>query len=285
MKLAKKIQFVRFSGVVALSAICAMPIFADDAPALPANVTPAQLEGVGVEEHLGRQVDLNLTFIAENGYPVRLADLFHKGRPVVLNLIYYTCPMLCNLVLNGQTAAFRELDWTPGNEFDVVTISINPEESFDLAQKKKSMYLHTYGRPAPGWHFLADNEGNAKRLAEQVGFKYRFDPKQQQFAHAAAIMVLTPEGKMARYLYGVRFPPRDLKFALAEASEGRSTMAVQKILLYCYHYDPKAGGYVLFAENIMRAGGALTVFFIVFFLLRMFRAERRAAALKEGLAH
>jgi len=281
----KTIQFAMLAGALFALPRLVSPVFADDPPALPASAVPMQLEGVGVEEHLGRQVDLNLTFIAENGYPVRLGDYFQKGRPVILNLIYYTCPMLCNLVLNGQTAAFRELAWTPGNEFEVVTISINPEESFDLARKKKSMYLGTYGRPAPGWHFLADHDGNAKRLAELVGFKYRFDERQQQFAHAAAIMVLTPEGKMARYLYGVRFPTRDLRFALAEASEGRATMAIQKILLYCYHYDPKAGGYVLFATNIMRAGGVLTVFLIVFFLLRMFRAERKAAtALKEGLA-
>jgi protein SCO1/2 len=258
--------------------------------ALPVGVKPAMLEGVGIEEHLGRQIDLNLTFTAENGYPVALSEYFHKGKPVILDLIYYSCPNLCTLVLNGQTAAMRELlPWTPGNEYEVVTISIDPNESFDLARKKKALYLSSFDHPAPGWHFLCDRDGNAKKLAETIGFKYRWDERTQQFAHAAGITVLTPEGKAARYLYGATFHARDLRFSLAEASENRSTMAVQKILLYCYHYDPQAGGYVLFATNIMRGGGILTVLIICIFLWRMIVAERKKASLrprelKEGIA-
>jgi protein SCO1/2 len=256
---------------------------------LPVGVRPAMLEGVGIEEHLGRQIDLNLTFTAENGYPVALGEYFHKGKPVILDLIYYSCPNLCTLVLNGQTAAMRELlPWTPGNEYEVVTISIDPNESFDLARKKKAIYLSSFDHPAPGWHFLCDRDGNAKKLAETIGFKYRWDERTQQFAHAAGIMVLTPEGKAARYLYGATFHPRDLRFSLAEASENRTTMAVQKILLFCYHYDPQAGGYVLFATNIMRGGGILTVLIIGFFLWRMIVAERKKRSLrtrefKEGI--
>lgn len=258
--------------------------------ALPVGVKPAALEGVGIEEHLGRQVDLNLQFTAESGYPVALSEFFHKKRPVILDLIYYQCPNLCTLVLNGQTQAMREiLPWTPGNEYEVVTISIDPQESFDLARKKKAIYTSSFDHPAPGWHFLCDRDGNAKKLAEMVGYKYRWDERTQQFAHAAGIMILTPEGKVARYLYGASFHPRDMRFALAEASENRTTMAVQKILLYCYHYDPQAGGYVLFATNIMRIGGVLTVLLIAFFVWRMVQAERRKSAgqtrdLKEGIA-
>lgn len=254
--------------------------------ALPPGVRPAALEGVGIDEHLGRQIDLNLTFTAENGYPVALSEYFHKGRPVILDLIYYSCPNLCTLVLNGQAQAMREiLPWTPGNEYEVVTISIDPNESFDLARKKKAIYLSSFDHPAPGWHFLVDKDNNAKKLAELVGYKYRWDERTQQFAHAAGIMVLTPEGRVARYLYGATFHPRDLRFSLAEASENRTTMAVEKILLFCYHYDPQANGYVLFATNLMRAGGILTVLLIGFFLWRMFLAERkRSNALKEGLA-
>lgn len=261
--------------------------------ALPVGVKPAALEGVGIEEHLGRQIDLNMEFIGENGYPVALKEFFHAGKPVILDLIYYSCPNLCTLVLNGQTAAMRELlPWTPGKEYEIVTISINPEESFDLARKKKAIYLSSFDHPAPGWHFLTDKDGNAKKLAELVGFKYRYDERTQQFAHAAGITILTPEGKMARYLYGATFHPRDLRFALAEAAENRSTMAVQKILLFCYHYDPQVGGYVLFATNFMRAGGILTVLLIGFFLRRMIVAERKKASfpgpksggLKEGMA-
>jgi protein SCO1 len=257
--------------------------------ALPVGVRPAMLEGVGIEEHLGRQIDLNLTFTAENGYPVALSEYFHKGKPVILDLIYYSCPNLCTLVLNGQTAAMRELlPWTPGNEYEVVTISIDPNESFDLARKKKAIYLSSFDHPAPGWHFLCDRDGNAKKLAETLGFKYRWDERTQQFAHAAGIMVLTPEGKAARYLYGATFHPRDLRFSLAEASENRTTMAVQKLLLFCYHYDPQAGGYVLFATNLMRGGGIVTVLIISLFLWRMIVAERKKASpgpreLKEGI--
>lgn len=268
--------------------LLAAPLFAqkDNVPsgapgALPAGVLPPMLQGVGVDEHLGFPVDLNLTFIAENGYPVKLGDFFHKGRPVILDLIYYECPMLCDLILNGQTDVMRQIPWTPGNEYEVVTISINPQESFDLAQKKKAVYLGSYNRPAPGWHFLADNDGNAKKLAEQIGFHYRYDARQQQFAHAAAIFVLTPEGKISRYLYGTHFRPFDMRFALAEASENRTSMTAERILLFCYHYDPKSNGYVLFAGNFMRAGGALTVLLIGWFLWKMFRMEqRRALALK-----
>jgi protein SCO1/2 len=253
--------------------------------ALPANVRPPQLEGVGIDEHLARPIDLSLTFIAENGYPVALSEYFHQGRPVILNLVYYNCPMLCTLVLNGQTEALRAIPWTPGKEYEVVTVSIDPRESFDVSRKKKAIYMGSFDRPAPGWHFLVDHDGNAKKLAEMAGFHYRYDPRIEQYAHPAAIMVLTPEGRMARYLYGVRYSPRDLRFALAEASEGRSTMAIEKILLFCYHYDPKSGAYVLFATNLMRAGGLLTVALIAFFLIRMFRADRRRTqALKEGLA-
>jgi protein SCO1 len=258
---------------------------------LPANVRPTQLEGVGVDERLGASVDLNLTFTAENGYPVRLGDYFHQGRPVILNLVYYNCPMLCTLILNGQTEAMRNIPWTPGKDYEVVTISIDPRETFADAKKKKAVYLASYERPAPGWHFLTDltqggQENNVKKLAEQVGFNYKYDPRIEQYAHPAAIMVLTPEGRVARYLYGIRYSPRDLRFAMAEASVGRSTMALEKILLFCYHYDPKASGYVLFALNLMRAGGVVTVIAILFFLRFMFRAERvrKARLAKEGYA-
>jgi protein SCO1/2 len=253
---------------------------------LPANVRPAQLDGVGIDEHLGSPVDLNLMFTGEDGYPVRLGQFFNQGRPVILNLVYYNCPMLCTLILNGQTEAMRKIPWTPGKEYEVVTISIDPRESFDVAQKKKAIYMSSFDRPAPGWHFLTDRDGNVQRLAKQVGFNYRYDPRIEQYAHAAAIMVLTPQGKMARYLYGIRFSPRDLRFALAEASEGRSTLTVEKILLFCYHYDPKAGAYVWFALNLMRAGGALTVLAFALFGWRMFRSERKRAKarFKEGFA-
>ncbi len=244
--------------------------------ALAEDALPPQLEGVGITEKLGQPVDLNLTFTAENGYPIALSQYFHQGRPVVLNLVYYSCPMLCNLVLNGQTQALKEIPWTPGKEFEVVTISIDPTETFDLAQRKRASYLESYGRETTGWHFLTDRDGNAKKLAEQVGFHYRYDEKTNQYAHAAAIMILTPEGKLSRYLYGIKFRPRDLRLALTEASESKWSLSTDRLLLFCFHYDPQTGRYTAFATNFMRAGGALMVLAIGGVLFRLWRRETKA---------
>lgn len=249
------------------------------------NTLPTELEGVGVVERLGQKVDLNLQFVAENGYPVTLGQYFQKGRPVVLNLVYYSCPMLCNLILNGQTATMREIPWTPGTEYDVVTISIDPLETFDLARKKKAAYLANYERPAPGWHFLADYQGNVKKLAEQVGFGYKYDERQQNYAHSAAIMILSPDGTVNRYLYGVKFRARDLRLALTEASEGKIGSAFDKLLLYCFHYDPQSKSYVPFAMNFMRAGGALVAIVLISILFQLFRRERLIAARTQGLVN
>ncbi|HXP84469.1 MAG TPA: SCO family protein [Bryobacteraceae bacterium] len=238
---------------------------------VPPDALPPALQGVGVQEHLGRMIDLNLTFEDEAGAKVDLKDFFHPGRPVVLDLVYYRCPMLCNLVLNGQTEVMREMPWTPGNEYEVVTITIDPHESRQLAAQKKAQHLATYGRPAPGWHFLTDYAGNAKRLADQVGFLYHYDARQDQFAHPAAITILTPQGKVSRYLYGVRYKSRDVRFALAEASENRTTMTIEKVLLFCYHYDPQANSYTLFATNLMKGGGVLTVLLLGLYLLKAHR--------------
>lgn len=245
---------------------------------MPSTIRPAALDNVGIDEKLGASVDPNLTFIGEDGYPVQLKEFLGKGRPVVLDLVYYTCPMLCTLVLNGQVEAMRSVDWMPGRDYEVVTVSIDPRDAFDVARKKKAEYLSSYDRPAPGWHFLTDTHGNVKKLAEQVGYRYAYDSKTEQYAHPSAIMVLTPEGKVARYLYGIKYSARDFKFAIAEASAGRATMALEKILLFCYHYDPNANRYVLFAENVMRGGGALTVLLLGGMVWRYARGERRRAA-------
>jgi protein SCO1/2 len=210
---------------------------------------------------------------------VALKSFFEKSRPVILDLVYYKCPNLCNLVLNGQVEAMKEMGWTPGQEYEVVTITINPKEDTGIANQKKITYLSDFGKPAPGWHFLTDYQGNAKKLAEEIGYHYRYDQRQDQYAHPATIMVLTPEGKIARYLYGVRFRSKDLRFAVAEASEGRMTLTLEKILLLCYHYDPQANRYVLFAANVMRIGGGLSALLLAAFIWRQFRNERRRGTL------
>ena len=236
---------------------------------------PGELAGVGIEERLGETVDLGLTFIGEDGHPVALREFFGKGRPVILNLVYYSCPMLCTLVLNGQTSAMREIPWTPGKEYEVVTISIDPTETFALAQQKKAAYLASYERPAPGWHFLTDHQGNVERLARQVGFRYRYIEDREEYAHAAAIMILTEDGTVSRYLYGVRFSARDVRLALTEASDGKVGSTMDRVLLFCYHYDPAAKSYVPAATNIMRAGGVLIVLILGGALGVLWRRERQ----------
>jgi protein SCO1/2 len=232
-----------------------------------------------VTEHLNSAVDLDLTFIGVDGYPHALKEYFHAGRPVVLNLVYFTCKMLCNIVLNAQVQAMRKLDWTPGDQYDVVTVSIDPTENYGLAREKRAAYLESYERPAPGWHFLADNEGHARQLARQVGFGYRFDAQSGQFAHPAVIFVLTPEGRVSRYLYGIQFKPLDLRLALTEAAQGRFGLS-DRVLLYCFHYDPAARGYVPFARNFMRLGGVATMLVLGAFLFLVWRRERRGTAAK-----
>jgi len=244
---------------------------------------PPELEGVGVGERLGHHVDLNLEFVNESGRPVKLREFFSTGKPVLLTLAYYTCPMLCNLILNGQTAALKEVPWTPGEQFEVVTVSFDPRDTPELARKKKTNYLEMYGKPSgEGWHFLTDYDENVKKLADQVGFHYKWDQQQEQFAHTAVIMFLTPDGRVSRYLYGIKFSPRDVRLALTEAGEGKMGSTVDKLLLYCFHYDPSSKGYTLFAMNVMRAGGALTVVILAFVILRLLRRERYRAAGPSG---
>ncbi len=239
---------------------------------------PVQLKGIDVQEKLGQSIDLDLEFTDETGYPKTLRSYFASGRPVILDLVYYSCPMLCNLVLNGQTQTLRSSDWTPGKEYEIVTISIDPTEKFDLAQKKKAATLASFGREAAGWHFLTDHQGNVKKLAAQVGFGYRFDEQQQQYAHSAVVMVLTPQGKVSRYLYGILKPEkmRDVRFALVEAAQEKFGLS-ERVLLWCFHYDPTARGYVMFARNLMKLGGGFLALAMIGILVRMWFKDRQGA--------
>ena len=242
-------------------------------PTDPSTV-PQELVGVGIDEKLGAQLDLDLTFMGADGHNTSLRPFFNKkGRPVVLIFAYYTCPMLCSMVLNGASQSFRELSWTIGNEFDVLTISIDPRDDWQLAAKKQQTYLANYEKSASGWQFFSDYAGHAKMLADQAGFKYKWDGTKEQYAHAAAMVVLTPEGVVSRYLYGIRYKSRDLKLALTEASQYRTGLSFEKLLLYCFHYDPNARSYVFFATNLMRGGGALSVVILGWVLWRLFRSE------------
>jgi protein SCO1 len=262
----------------ALLAAAALPLVAAD------TTLPRELEGVGITEKLDQRVDLNLEFVDESGRVVALRNFFTGHKPVLLDLVYYNCPMLCNLVLNAQTATMRDVPWTPGDEYEVVTISIDPRETRELAARKKAAHIESYGKPVHGgWHFLTDYNGNVEKLANQVGFRYRWDEATQQYAHAAAIMFLTPDGRVSRYLYGIQYKPRDMRLALTEASEGKVGSTIDKLLLLCFHYDPSAHSYVLFAMNIMRIGATLTVLILGTVLLRMWRRERRRSARSRDL--
>lgn len=241
------------------------------------------LQQVDFEQRLGTQLPLDLAFRDDTGKPVRLGEYFGE-KPVILTLSYYECPMLCTLVLNGLTSALRALRFDLGKEFVAINVSFNPRETPELAGAKKATYLKEYRRPGAeaGWHFLTGDEDAIQRLTAAVGFRYAWDERHQQYAHAAGLVVLTPDGRIARYLYGVEFSPRDLRFALVEAAEGKIGSPVDKLLLYCFHYDPATGRYSAIALSSIRIGGVLTVAALVGFIVVMLRRERRGAAAASG---
>jgi len=237
---------------------------------------PNILKNVGLDQRLNAQIDGDLRFVDEEGNEVKLAQYF-GNRPIILTLVYYECPMLCTLILNGVVRSLRTLEFTAGDQFEIVTVSIDPGETAELAATKKTQYLESYGRPqaAAGWHFLTGSEDQIAQLAETVGFRYVYDEKSGEYAHASGIMILTPEGRVARYYYGVEYAPRDLRLGLVEASNRQIGSPVDQILLFCYHYDPSAGKYSLTIMNFLRLAGVVTVLAIGAFLFVMIRRDRR----------
>jgi protein SCO1 len=238
---------------------------------------PGELDGVGVTEKRGARVPGDLTLVDEEGREVHLGDYLHRGRPVILTLNYYACPMLCTVQLNGLVTALKGLAWSPGREFEIVTVSINPLEGPALAAAKKKTYLATLDRPqaAAGWHFLTGKEAAISALAASVGFGYRWVEAQAQFAHPAVVMVLTGEGVVSGYLYGVLFDPATLRLALVEAGRGALGSARDQILLFCFHYDGSAGRYVVAATRLMQVAGAVTVVALLAAFALWWRGERR----------
>ena len=250
---------------------------ATTASAQPAQERPRILRDVGYDQRLGEQVPLDLVFRDEAGRDVRLRSLF-RGKPVVLSLVYYECPMLCTLTLNGLQSALSVLSFDVGQEFDVVTVSFEPKETPALAAAKKKAYLARYRRPgaAEGWHFLTGGEGAIHALTGAVGFRYAWDTETRQYAHPAGLVVLTPEGRIARYMYGMEYAPRDLRLALVEASQRRIGNPIDAVLLYCYQYDPMRGRYAASVMRLVRLGGVLTVLALGGFILVSLRRERAA---------
>ena len=226
----------------------------------PANVRPPGLQNVGIEQHLDEQIPADLSFRDETGKPVHLGDYFGK-KPMILNLVYYNCPMLCGEVLSGLEGALRVLKFDAGKEFDVLTVSFDPRETPDMATRKKAEFLKRYGRAgaAEGWHFLTGPQESIDALTKAAGFQYQYDPKTGQFAHATAIMILTPEGKIAQYYYGVDYAPKDLRLGLIQASENKIGTLADQVLLYCYHYDPTTGKYGAIISRVLKLAGIATL--------------------------
>jgi protein SCO1/2 len=239
---------------------------------------PKALEGTGFDQRLDQQVPLELRFRDEAGDEVRLADYF-RGRPVILVLVYYQCPMLCNLVLNGLTQTMSELPFDAGKEFEVVTVSFDPRETSALAAAKKRTYLSRYGREgaAAGWHFLTGQQQSIDRLAASVGFRYRYDPQRDQFAHASGIVLLTPTGRVSRYFFDVKYSPRDVRLGLVEASQNQIGSPLDQVLLFCFHYDPTQGKYGAAVMRMVRVGGAITMLVVGLGLWWLFRGGPRTA--------
>jgi protein SCO1 len=238
----------------------------------PANVRPPGLKDVGIQQNLNQQIPPELTFQDDLGRPVRLGDYFGK-KPLILNLVYYNCPMLCGEVLSGLESALRVLKFDVGKEFDVITVSFDPRETPEMAAKKKAEFLRRYKRAGAeqGWHFLAGKQDAIDALTKAAGFQYDYDPKTQQFAHATAIMVLTPEGKIAQYYYGVEYSPKDLRLGLVEAGQGKIGTVADQLLLYCYHYDPEKGKYSATILRVLRLAGLATMLFLSTFIVVMIR--------------
>jgi protein SCO1/2 len=241
------------------------------------SVMPLELEGVDVNEHLDKPLPRDAVFRDHNGKVVRLGDFFDGQKPVVLTLAYHSCKVVCSMVLGAEVETLKKQPWTMGKEFRAVTISIDARDTPQIAAKKRSQMLALYGRSeATDWNFLVGDKANIDKVAKAIGFQYRYDERHDQFAHPAVLMLTTPQGKMARYLYGLEFDPKDVRIGLLEASQGRSISTVEKAILYCYMYDPIGAKYVIVAQNVMKLGGAVTMLGLGIFLTVLWRRERRA---------
>jgi protein SCO1/2 len=260
--------------LLACGAILQAQIFAPPAPTQLSS-SPL-LKQVGITQKMGAQVPLDLAFNDEAGQLVTLRQYF--GKPVILALVYYQCPSLCNLVLNGLVRSVKDLTLTAGEDYDVVAVSFDPRETPEMARAKKQTYMQQYNRPGTekGWHFLTGDEAASKALAASVGFRFVYDTMTNQYAHGSGIILLTPEGRTTRYFFGIDYPARDVKLGLIEASNNRIGSAIDQVELYCFHYDPANGKYGLVIMNVLRLGGLLTLGVLAGFMIVMFRRDFRA---------
>lgn len=264
-----------------------LPLLVAAACLLTGRVLPAQiaksidaLEGVGVEEHLNAVLPLDEQFTNDTGRSIRLQELFDGERPVILSLNYSNCPMLCSLQLNGLIEALQQVQLNVGDDFQLVSVSIDPLETTIRARETKQRYMKDYGRPGTGhgWHFLTGRKDSIDRLAESVGFGYEYIPERKEYAHAAVFMICTPDGRISRYIYGVRFDPQTVRLSLVEAADGKIGTTLDQVLLYCFHYDATAGSYAATAVSIMKVGGGVTVVALLAGLVPWWFRRRRSAS-------
>ena len=243
-----------------------------------ANEVPAEFKDVGITENLGDKLDLSLEFINSKGEKVKLGDYFSKGKPVVISLVYYACPGLCNFHLNGFVDTLKEMDWRIGEEFEYVVISFDPKEGSELAGPKKANYIKSYGdeTAAKGWHFLTGSKESVDAITQATGFRYKWVEQSNEWAHASAAMIATPDGTLSRYLYGIMFNEKDVKLALNEAGQGKVGGIVDRLILYCFQFDPAKNQYTFYAFNAMKAGGGLTVVLLALWLIPAWIRQRRA---------
>jgi protein SCO1/2 len=279
VEVRKKVKSPKVIGLLvawlAVAAVVSAQPIRGPEPGDPSSAKPGILGRIGIDQRLNHHVPLELPFVDENGRDVKLGDYFGK-RPVLLAMVYYECPMLCTQVLNGVTGALKTLNFDVGKEFDVVAVSINPQEGPGLAAQKKAAYVERYGRPqtAAGWHFLTGREENIKALAAAVGFRYEYVEDIKQYAHGAGVEVLTPKGVIARYYYGIEYSPRDLRLGIIEAADERIGSPIDAALLLCFHYDPTTGKYGPTALTLVRIGAVLTIVAFGAFLFVSLRRER-----------
>jgi protein SCO1 len=242
-----------------------------------ANEVPKELMDLDIQQNLGAKVDIDAPFIDQEGKTVRLRDYMSTGKPVLLSLAYYNCPSLCNFHLNGLNDAFKAMQKPLGDEFNVVIISFDPKEKPELAAAKRESYLKEYGRAdgAKGWHFLTGETSSIEPLAKAIGFKYRWDEEQKQYAHAAAAYAISPDGTISRYFFGITFEPKTIRLSMIEASKGQVGNLVDKLTLACFHWDPKEGRFTIAASRVMRAGGVMIILVLGAFLLPFWLRARR----------
>ncbi len=273
------LRFVRGSIGLLLAALLLVPgiMFAqalgnNNSVGASASTVPPDLSNIGIDQKLNSQIPLDLPFRDENGNAVTLQKYFH-GKPVVLSLVYFNCPMLCPEVMSGMTKAFRLLKFDMGKDYQVLTVSFDPSDTPAMAAQEKAMQLHAFGKPGGqhGWHFLTGSQDSIQKLTQAVGFRYKWDPRVKQFVHATAIMVVTPKGRLSKYFYGVSYNPTDLRLGLVQASDNKIGSVVDEVLLFCCQYNPNTGKYDFFVSRLLSIAGAVTIVVLGSFLWFMFR--------------